>query len=115
MLTQSEITNAIIDVFRLAASSVELGNTTVIYLGGTWSEELISQRGIEKYAKLLKQDPILECYRRFQAGGGILWVSAYQAQKKKLHERHDLITGVIFVDERKLLEFLAEDTICLQY
>ena len=102
-------------ILRMAAVSAESGNPTVIYLDGNPAEDFTRKDALEKYVKLHYDPTILQAYQRFRAAGGRLWVSAYEAQRVKLYERRDLVDGLAMVDEKMLLDFLSQDTICLQY
>jgi hypothetical protein len=111
-----QMANAAADAFRFGAVSAEMGNRTVVYLGANWHGTIIPRGKLEKQEKgfmgSLLANPLLPPLRRFQAVGGVLWVPAQAAQDYK---PGGVIDGVTFVDERTLLEFLAEDTITLQF
>ncbi|HLW03317.1 MAG TPA: hypothetical protein VKT82_32030 [Ktedonobacterales bacterium] len=115
LISYGETVAPAVDAFRLGAVSAEMGNRTVVYLGPDWPRSIIPRGHPEKGGKSFLgpiQNSVLPHYQRFRAAGGVLWVTAQVAQD---YTPDKLIDGVTFVDERTLLEYLAQDTIALQF
>lgn len=110
-LVTSELANDIVEALLMANAALDLGRRTVLYVGRRWIE-LATKGGFEKYDRILKDDPILELFERFQAGGGMLWASAFAVRSLNVQ---NLLNGVLIVDEKTLLEFLSQDTIHIHY
>ncbi|HET8845710.1 MAG TPA: hypothetical protein VFN35_29855 [Ktedonobacteraceae bacterium] len=110
-LITSELANDIVEALLMACASLDLSKRTVLYVSRRWIE-LARKGGFEKYDRLLRDEPILELFGRFQAGGGMIWVSAFAVKSLDVH---DLLNGVLVVDEKTLLDFLSQDTVHIHY
>lgn len=110
-LITSELANDITEALLMANAALDLGRRTVLYVSRRWIE-LATKGGFEKYDRLLKDDPVLELFRHFQASGGMIWASAFAVRSLNVQ---NLLNGVLVVDEKTLLEFLSQDTIYIHY
>lgn len=111
-----QTTNSAGEPIRFGAVSAEMGHRIVDYLGAYWHEAIIPRGKLEKQEKGFMgprlSNPLLPPLRPPRSVGWELWVPAQAARDYK---PGGIIDGVTFVDERALLELLAEATITLQF
>jgi hypothetical protein len=117
MLTESEAFNTLVRVMLLVGAAGDLHKRAVFYVGGRWSylaQQGGPERGEQQTKGINQGPPLTELLRRFQNGGGQVWLAADDAREMNLAKK-PLIPGAYVVDEPTLLNFLMQDTVVLNF